>query len=179
MRPKSEIYTPKQDDEHPQPFYMQSPPSSEWRMLALYSPPHFLSYLQTSETQHYLERSCFGVLSRQISFWTFLEFLLTILACKLYASCTCCVNNKYRVHVYSVFVWILLDSLVAVTVTVCCFSFASITLKIRQICIICLWFPSPADCYSSSKIAKTRGTQVWGNHQQMAGVLGPLWKSYQ
>ena len=141
MRPKSEIYTPKQDDEHPQPFYMRSPPSSEWRMLALYSPPHFLSYLQTSKTQRYLERSCFGVLSRQIGFWTFLEFLLTILACKLYASCTCCVNNKYRVHVYSVFVWILLDSLVAVTVTVCCFSFASVTLKIRQICIICLWFP--------------------------------------
>ena len=38
---------------------MRSPPSSEWRMLALYSPPHFLSYLQTSETQRYLERSCF------------------------------------------------------------------------------------------------------------------------
>ena len=116
------------------------PPSSEWRTLTLYSPPHFLSYLQTSKTQRYLEHSCFGVLSRQISFWTFLEFQLTILACKLYASCTC-VNIKFRVHVYSVFVWILLDSLVAVTVTVCRFSFASVTPKIRQICIICLWFP--------------------------------------
>ena len=26
------------------------------------------------------------------------------LACKLYASCACCVNIKFRVHVYSVFV---------------------------------------------------------------------------
>ena len=32
MRPKSEIYTPKRDDEHPHPFHMRSPPSrgSEW-----------------------------------------------------------------------------------------------------------------------------------------------------
>ena len=34
VRPKSEIYTPKQDDEHPKPFYMRSappptPPSDE------------------------------------------------------------------------------------------------------------------------------------------------------
>ena len=26
MRPKSEIYTPKRDDEHPHPFHMRSPP---------------------------------------------------------------------------------------------------------------------------------------------------------
>ena len=26
MRPKSEIYTPKRDDEHPLPFHMRSPP---------------------------------------------------------------------------------------------------------------------------------------------------------
>ena len=26
MRPKSKIYTPKQDDEHPHPFHMWSPP---------------------------------------------------------------------------------------------------------------------------------------------------------
>ena len=26
MRPKSEIYTPKPDDEHPHPFHMRSPP---------------------------------------------------------------------------------------------------------------------------------------------------------
>ena len=26
MRPKSEIYTPKQDDEHPHPFHMGSSP---------------------------------------------------------------------------------------------------------------------------------------------------------
>ena len=49
------------------------------------------------------------------------------LACKLYASCACCVNIKFKVHVYSVFVWILLHSLVAVAVSVCRFSFASVT----------------------------------------------------
>ena len=27
MRPKSEIYTPKRDDEHPHPFHMRSPPA--------------------------------------------------------------------------------------------------------------------------------------------------------
>ena len=47
-------------------------------------------------------RLYFGVLSRQISFWTFLDLQLTILACKLYASCACCVNIKFRVHVYGV-----------------------------------------------------------------------------
>ena len=26
VRPKSEIYTPKRDDEHPHPFHMRSPP---------------------------------------------------------------------------------------------------------------------------------------------------------
>ena len=26
MRPKSEIYTPKRDDQHPHPFHMRSPP---------------------------------------------------------------------------------------------------------------------------------------------------------
>ena len=26
VRPKSEIYTPERDDEHPQPFHMRSPP---------------------------------------------------------------------------------------------------------------------------------------------------------
>ena len=72
-----------------------------------------------------LWRLYFGVLSRQISFWTFLELQLTILACKLHVSCACCVNIKFRVHVYSVFVWISLDSLVAVAVSVCRFSFAS------------------------------------------------------
>ena len=74
-----------------------------------------------------LWRLYFGVLSRQISLWTFLELQLTILACKLYASCACCVNIKFRVHVYSVFVWISLDSLVAAAVSVCRFSFASVT----------------------------------------------------
>ena len=74
-----------------------------------------------------LWRLYFGVLSRQISFWTFLELQLTILACKLHVSCACCVNIKFRVHVYSVFVWISLDSLVAVAVSVCHFSFASVT----------------------------------------------------
>ena len=49
------------------------------------------------------------------------------LACKLYASCACCVNIKFKVHVYSVFVWIALHSLVAVAVSVCRFSFASVT----------------------------------------------------
>ena len=28
--PKSEIYTPKRDDEHPHTFYMRSPPSGLW-----------------------------------------------------------------------------------------------------------------------------------------------------
>ena len=56
----------------------------------------------------------FGVLSRQISFWTFLELQLTILACRHYASCACWVNIKFRAHVYSVCAWISLDSLAAV-----------------------------------------------------------------
>ena len=73
-----------------------------------------------------LWRLYFGVISRQISFPEhFLELQLTILAWKLYASCACCVNIKFSVHVYSVFVWISLDSLVAVAVSVCRFSFAS------------------------------------------------------
>ena len=75
-----------------------------------------------------LWRLYFGVLSRQISSPEhFLELQLTILAWKLYASCACCVNIKFRVHVYSVFVWISLDSLVAVAVSVCRFRFASVT----------------------------------------------------
>ena len=49
------------------------------------------------------------------------------LACKLYASCACCVNIKFRVHVYNVFAWISLHSLLAVAVSVCRFSFASVT----------------------------------------------------
>ena len=62
-----------------------------------------------------LWRLYFGVLSRQIScFWTFLELQLTILACRPYASCAAWVNNKFRAHVYSVCVWISLDSLAAV-----------------------------------------------------------------
>ena len=49
---------PKQDDEHRKPFYMRSAPHPpEWRTLVLYSPPHFVSYLQTSETHRYQERS--------------------------------------------------------------------------------------------------------------------------
>ena len=73
-----------------------------------------------------LWRLYFGVLSRQISFPEhFLELQLTIFAWKLYASCACCVNIKFSVHVYSVFVWISLDSLVAFAVSVCRFSFAS------------------------------------------------------
>ena len=51
----------------------------------------------------------------------------TPLACKLYASCACCVNIKFRLHVYNVFAWISLHSLVAVAVSVCRFSFASVT----------------------------------------------------
>ena len=31
MRPKSEIYTPKRDDEHPHPFHMRSPPPGDKR----------------------------------------------------------------------------------------------------------------------------------------------------
>ena len=51
---------PKQDDEHRKPFYMRSAPTPpEWRTLVLYSPPHFVSYLQTSETQRYQERSSY------------------------------------------------------------------------------------------------------------------------
>ena len=61
-----------------------------------------------------LWRLYFGVLSRQISFWTFLELQLTILACRPYASCACWVNIKFGAHVYSVCVWISLDSLAAV-----------------------------------------------------------------
>ena len=36
MRPKSKIYTPKQDDEHPDPFHMRTPPpppSQEWLLI--------------------------------------------------------------------------------------------------------------------------------------------------
>ena len=44
---------------------MRSAPSPpEWRTLALYSPPHFLSYLQTSETQRCPGRSCFSIKSK-------------------------------------------------------------------------------------------------------------------
>ena len=87
----------------------------------------FLNLVLTKLAVPGLWRLYFGVLSRQISFWTFLELQLTILACKLYVSCACCVNIKFRVHVYSVFVWISLDSLVAVAVSVCRVSFASLT----------------------------------------------------
>ena len=54
-------------------------------------------------TLHGLWRPYFGGLSRQISLWTFLELQLTILACKPYASCACCVKIKFRVHVYCVY----------------------------------------------------------------------------
>ena len=33
MRPKSEIYTPKRDDEHPHPFHMRSPSPGRWIRL--------------------------------------------------------------------------------------------------------------------------------------------------
>ena len=63
MRPKSEIYTPAKARRRASQALLYAerpplPPPPEWRTLALYSPPHFLSYLQTSETQRYLERSC-------------------------------------------------------------------------------------------------------------------------
>ena len=87
----------------------------------------FLNLVLTKLAVPGLWRLYFGVLSRQISFWTFLELQLTILACKLYVSSACCVNIKFRVHVYSVFVWISLHSPVAVAVSVCRFSFASVT----------------------------------------------------
>ena len=37
-------------------------------------------------------RLYFGGLSRQISFWIFLELQWTLLACKSYVSCACCFN---------------------------------------------------------------------------------------
>ena len=40
----------------PSPFICGAPPPSNWRTLALYLPPHCLSYLETRETQRYLER---------------------------------------------------------------------------------------------------------------------------
>ena len=87
----------------------------------------FLNLVLTKLAVPGLWRLYFGVLSRQISFWTFLELQLTILACKLHVSCACCVNIKFRVHVYNVFAWISLHSLLAVAVSVCRFSFASVT----------------------------------------------------
>ena len=33
VRPKSEIYTPERDDEHPHPFHMQSPPGARFIVL--------------------------------------------------------------------------------------------------------------------------------------------------
>ena len=95
-------------------------------------------------------RLYFGVLSRQISFWTFLDLQLTILACKLYESCACCVNIKFRVHVYGVFVWISLDSLIVVAVSVCCFSFASVTICIAWIKFVFL--DVPVHCTHSSYV---------------------------
>ena len=36
MRPKSEIHTPKQDDEHPRPFHMSLPPPSPGHSASLF-----------------------------------------------------------------------------------------------------------------------------------------------
>ena len=43
VRPKSEIYTPKRDDEHPHPFHMRSSPPSGWTTpptIPRSTPPH-------------------------------------------------------------------------------------------------------------------------------------------
>ena len=99
----------------------------------------------------WLWRLYFGVLSKQISFWTLLELHLTILA---YASCACCVNIKFRVHVYSVFVWISPDSLVVVAVSVCHFSFASVTTGSWYKLTIYLTFDCPISALTASCISK-------------------------
>ena len=48
VRPKSEIYTPEQDDEHPKPFYMRSapPPSSDERSRSIRLLTSYLIYKQ-------------------------------------------------------------------------------------------------------------------------------------
>ena len=43
VRPKSEIYTPKRDDEHPHPFHMRSSPPKGWTnppTIPRSTPPH-------------------------------------------------------------------------------------------------------------------------------------------
>ena len=65
MRPKSEIYTPKRDDEHPHPFYMRSPSPgkrdcSKSSKLAFYDvktqpslwPAHYHEQLWPHRCQH-------------------------------------------------------------------------------------------------------------------------------
>ena len=44
VRPKSDIYTPKRDDEHPRPFHMRSPPRgvSLGKTRAIKNEPHSL-----------------------------------------------------------------------------------------------------------------------------------------
>ena len=37
VRPNSEIYTPKWDDEHPHPFRMRSPPRDEITVIKVYN----------------------------------------------------------------------------------------------------------------------------------------------
>ena len=59
MRPKSGIYTPKRDDEHPHPFHMQSPPGYDYRLCVF-----LLVEIQTLD--YHIISYLFGLLSWRV-----------------------------------------------------------------------------------------------------------------